>query len=212
MRFKLLLCASPLTGRQVGAVRKTDNDDATERHDREDIKMELREQGKPLRKALPLLLAATCSTDLKQVPIDYHQVKASYLFNLLRFIEWPDHVGNPSGILNLYVCGATSLDAFYALHGARTAQRRISVQRIKDLAADRISKCHILVISSDVPVMNVPIARGLLTVGETDGFTACGGVINLNLVDGRVRFQLNQEVAQACGLTIDPRLLNLRMR
>jgi hypothetical protein len=174
--------------------------------------MKLNQQGNTLRKALPLLLAATCSTDAEEIPLDYHQVKASYLFNLLRFIEWPNDPGYTDSRLNLSVYGAPSLDAFYALHGVRVGNRAISVQRIKDLSTDRLEKAHVLVISGEVPVMSVPIARGLLTVGEADGFIASGGIINLLAISGRIRFQLNEEVAQACGLVINSRLLNLQMR
>ena len=175
--------------------------------------MKLNEQAKPLRRALPLLLAATCSTEVEDTLLDHHHVKASYLFNLLRFIEWPADAGSENARLELCICGAYSLEAFYALQGGRVGERAISVQRIKekDLTTGRVPSCHILVIGGDVPVLSVPIARGMLTVGETDGFTASGGIINLILIGGRIRFQLNDEVAQACGLVVSPRLSSLRL-
>jgi len=176
--------------------------------------MKLNESAKPFRRALPLLLAATCSTDTEDTPLDHHQVKASYLLNLLRFIEWPKDVCGPDGRLHLSICGAYSLDAYYALNGAFIGNRRIAVKRIKDkdLAAVTTDKCHIFVIGDDVPVLSVPMAPGLLTVGETEGFTACGGIINLVLFRGRVGFQFNEEIAKACGFVVSPRLLSLQMR
>lgn len=174
--------------------------------------MKYNERGNALRKALPMLLAATCSTDFDDVPLDPHQVKASYLLNLLRFIEWPDDI-QPDNRLTLTVCGAPSLDAYYALQGVRIGARSIDVRRIKARELmEPVDKGQILVIGGDVPIMSVPIARGLLTVGETEGFAACGGIINLLLLNGRVRFQLNEEVAEACGLIVHPKLLNLRLR
>lgn len=175
--------------------------------------MKLNEQAKPFRNALPLLLAATCSTDAEDTPLDHHQVKASYLLNLLRFIEWPKDICAPDGRLNLLICGTYSLDAFYALNGAHVSNHKIYVKRIKekDLAAVSTDKGHMLVLSGDVPIISVPMARGLLTIGESEGFTACGGIMNLVLIGGRVRFQFNEELAQACGLVISPRLLSLRM-
>lgn len=172
--------------------------------------MKLNEQGATLRKALPLLLAATCSTDAERFPIN-HRVKASYVLNLLRFIDWPHDVCNPTGQLNLCICGAYSLDGFYALHGERVGERTISVERIRDTAATRIEKCHLLVISGDKPILSVPIARGLLTVGESDGFTARGGIMNLLLIGGRVRFEINEALAQACGFAVDAKLSKLKM-
>ncbi|HEY8554242.1 MAG TPA: YfiR family protein [Burkholderiales bacterium] len=165
--------------------------------------------GRHLRTALPLLLAATCSTDDELFPLD-HRVKASYLLNLLRFIDWPHDVSPPHGRLNLCICGAYSLDGYYALHGERVRGRTLAVARIKDITPARIEKCHILVVSGDMPLVSVPVARGLMTVGESEGFTARGGLINLFLIAGRMRFELNHELAQACGFTIDPKLLRLR--
>lgn len=173
--------------------------------------MQINDQRKTLRNALPLLLAATCSTDAEEYSLD-HRVKASYLSNLLRFIDWPHDVSDPHGPLNLYICGADSLDAFYGLHGERVGERVISVERIRDLDAPRIDNCHILVISGDKAVPSVPVCRGLLTVSETEGFTARGGIINLLLVGGRVRFEMNEETAKACGFVVDPRLLKLGVR
>lgn len=173
--------------------------------------MELNKPGRTLRRALPLLLAATCSTDAEEILLD-HRVKASYLLNLLRFIQWPQDICAPDDRLNLCIHGADTLDAYYALHGERVGNCAISVERIRDIGPARINNCHILVMSGDQPVQSVPIVRGLLTVGETEGFTARGGLINLLLVSGRVRFEFNEETAQACGFTVDRRLSKLKMR
>lgn len=172
--------------------------------------MKLNEHRGTLRRALPLLLAATCSTEAEEISLD-HRVKASYLLNLLRFVGWPDDVCDPDGQLNLCLCGSDSLDAYYALHGERVGNRIISVERIGDIAASVAGDCHILVISGDKPLLSVPISRGLLTVGETDGFTARGGIMNLLLIGGRVRFDINEEIAKACGFAVDPKLAKLKV-
>src|SRR6185295_18966831 len=109
--------------------------------------MELSEQRESFRQTLPLLFAATCSTDLENAPLDHHQVKASYLFNLLRFIEWPADTRYADDRLLVSVCGAHSLGAFLALHGARVGKRLIFAQRIKEKdLVTRTKKSHILVI------------------------------------------------------------------
>jgi hypothetical protein len=205
----LLLC-----GDSNRSVRDNERSALSERPTKEAGNMELMQQGKALKRALPLLLAPTFSTDLEDTSFNCHQIKASFLFNLLRFIEWPTDVFARDNRLNLTICGSYSLDAFRALHGARVGDRTISVQRIKqkELVAGTINKCHVLFISGDVPVLSIPIARGMLTVGETEGFTACGGIINLLMIDWRMRFQINQEMALACSLVMDPRLSNISMR
>src|SRR5688572_12717889 len=88
------------------------------------------EQGIPLKNALPLLFVATYSTDLED-PLNFHQIKASFLFNMLRFIEWPLDVCAADGRLNLAICGSPSLDVFRTLQGMQVHNRTIYVHRIK---------------------------------------------------------------------------------
>ena len=57
----------------------------------------------------------------------------------------------------------------------------------------------------------VKAARGsrALTVGESDGFAAEGGMINFFLEGKKVRFEINRPAAEAAGLKISSRLLRL---
>jgi hypothetical protein len=48
-----------------------------------------------------------------------------------------------------------------------------------------------------------------LTVGETAGFAARGGMINLTLEENRLRFEINQLAAERAGLKISSKLLSL---
>ena len=48
-----------------------------------------------------------------------------------------------------------------------------------------------------------------MTVGETPGFAADGGAINLKLEDGRVRFEINVAEAERQQLHISSKLLSL---
>ena len=50
---------------------------------------------------------------------------------------------------------------------------------------------------------------GVLTVGETQEFTADGGVINFKLKDGKVRFEIDVDAAGQEHLRISSKLLSL---
>lgn len=49
----------------------------------------------------------------------------------------------------------------------------------------------------------------VLLVGESEGFAARGGVINLYTEDGRIRFEINRKAAERRGLRLSSRLLRL---
>jgi len=48
-----------------------------------------------------------------------------------------------------------------------------------------------------------------LTVGESEGFAALGGVINLTVEGNKVHFEVNQLAAQRAHLKISSKLLSL---
>ena len=48
-----------------------------------------------------------------------------------------------------------------------------------------------------------------LTVGETEGFAARGGVINLTVEENKVHFEINQVAADRAGLKISSKLLSI---
>lgn len=50
---------------------------------------------------------------------------------------------------------------------------------------------------------------GVLTVGETPGFSASGGIICFKLDAGRVRFQINVAAARQAPVQISSKLLSL---
>jgi YfiR/HmsC-like len=77
--------------------------------------------------------------------------------------------------------------------------------------------CHILFLAKGqgkrVPMLLMALHNApVLTVGETPGFLAAGGMINFLLTENKVRFEINLEAAGAARLQIGSRLLILAQR
>jgi hypothetical protein len=75
-------------------------------------------------------------------------------------------------------------------------------------------KCNILFVNASERRRFQAAAAALkesaiLTVGETPGFIKDGGVINFNLQDGKVRFEINVDVAVQKRLRISSKLLSV---
>lgn len=148
----------------------------------------------------------------QSAPLEY-QVKASYLYNFLQFITWPKDAFAGDGKFNLCVLGAErfgpTLDGFA---GERVEGREIAVHRLERAAQVQALRCHLLFISagvSDTVSADVGSERGLLIIGETPGFLAQGGTINLVEMRGRIRFEINQQTANKAGLVVSSRILSL---
>jgi len=77
-----------------------------------------------------------------------------------------------------------------------------------------LKACHILFISkSEEPRLAAILASlaqsSVLTLGEVEGFAQRGGIINFFLDGEKLRFEINTDAADRCGLRIRSQLLSL---
>jgi hypothetical protein len=167
---------------------------------------------------LPLvLLALLSSAAVAQAPSEY-DVKAAFLYNFTKFVEWPPSAFSSGGDpLQVCILGedpfGRSLPS--VLEGEEVQGRTLRLRRVTHLFDPGL--CHILFVSRSererVPaILAVVEGAPMLTVSEIDGFVDRGGVINFRLVSGKVRFEINQTAAERAGLKVSSKLLRLAIR
>ena len=136
------------------------------------------------------------------------QVKAMFVYNFLKFVEWPaDTSAGPRDPFVVVIIGeGTTADATEKFLEAKLIRERpVLVRRIRwdqSLAGVRA----VLVIERDTKklrrVFDAAGTAGVLTIGEGDQFATRGGVIGL-LVEGRkMRFDVDTSAAQVAGLRV----------
>lgn len=163
-------------------------------------------------------LLATCgvfaaSSDAQRSRPEEYQVKAVYLFNFGKFIEWP---AVPSKDQPFTIC-VLGLDPFGAILDATIAgetidNRKLVARRIA--GAQDTADCRILYISSSeaarVKEIVAAARKGaVLTVSDLPGFTGNGGMIQFVLRENKVRFEVNLTAAEKAGLTLSSQLLKV---
>lgn len=143
------------------------------------------------------------------------EVKAAYLYNFGRFVEWPGQsAAGRESPFEICVLGA---DPFGPALDSTLAGETIGGQSV---AAKRISKpqevnnCRILFISSSEESHLKEIFAALdrssvLTVSDIPRFSQRGGMIGFVLDGNRVRFDVNLASAQGVGLTLSSELLKV---
>jgi uncharacterized protein DUF4154 len=144
-----------------------------------------------------------------------YQVKAAFLFNFAKFVEWPSSsFSNPSAPLRICVFGRDPFgDELLNITKDKTVNgRRLEVDQGIDLQVART--CHILFIAASETARLKQIFESLrgadaLTVGDTKGFADQGGMINFVLENSRVQFEVNRKVAEQGGLKISSKLLSV---
>lgn len=177
-------------------------------------------RGACLAKPLMLLLASALLTvgvsalGRAQSPTEY-EVKAVFLYNFAKFVEWPGVAGDAPN--EPFVIGILGEDPFgkvldETLRGKTVNGRTVVIARL--LRAKDARGCHIVFISGSESrhlhsIFESLQGSNVLTVGETEGFARQGGAINFTLEESRVRFEINIEAAQRAGLKISSKLLSL---
>jgi len=146
------------------------------------------------------LVAAVLSTSaLCAQTFSEYRVKAAYLYNFIKLAQWPDGA-LPSASSPLMFCVFGPEDDFVDALRTTTAGKRIGDHPVAVKAARssrELRSCQ-LVFFRATEQTRVPdaiaslLGSGALLVGEQEDFLSKGGMINLSLVDGKVRFQVNR--------------------
>jgi YfiR/HmsC-like len=151
----------------------------------------------------------------QQPKVSEYQVKAVYLYNFGRFVQWPANAPTAKGdSFSICVLGqdpfGQTLDSTLAgetLDGKPVAVKRISTAR-------DAGNCRILFISSTEESHLKDILAALdesciLTVSDMPAFSRRGGMIQFVLEGDKVRFEINLTKAETAKLTLSSELLKV---
>jgi hypothetical protein len=140
-------------------------------------------------------------------------VKAAFLYNFAKFVQWPTPDRRPDALSIGVVGGDRFRDVLGSIVNGKTVNGRdIEVRQVLD--DDDVLTYHIIFIAAAesrraTDVIQRVARAGVLTVGETPQFLQEGGVIQFYVRDNHVRFQINAAAANNAGLKISSQLLSL---
>ena len=160
-------------------------------------------------------IISLAANSLAQEQHTEYEIKAAFLFNFAKFVEWPTtaFAGTNSpiviGVLGKNVFG----DNLQKTIRDRKVNNRSFQFRNFESVADA-TNCQILFISASekddyVNIISALHSASVLTVSEDDGFLKAGGMINFLLEDKNIRFQISDEAAKKARLKISSKLLSL---
>jgi len=148
------------------------------------------------------------------------KVKAAYLYNFAKFINWPVNALERQDTL-FVVCVlddepfAHSLSA--TVRGKSVANRAVKIRRLSWAERrDRtsVSACQIVYIGQSVrhrlgDILTLLKEEPVLVVSDIDGFARQGGMIGFVLEQGRIVFEINRRALERVRLKASAKLLRL---
>ena len=148
-------------------------------------------------------------------PRQEYALKAVFLYNFCRFIEWPERAfTSPDEPMIIALIGddpfGPSLEE--TVKGETVRGRRIRVEHYR--RASEITRCHMLFVTASETARSdaiIAAVAGLsvVTVGETNTFVDRGGMIALTAEQNRVRLSINPARLRAANLTASSKLLRV---
>ena len=159
-------------------------------------------------------MGVVCNTYAEQTSSREYMIKAAFLYNFAKFIEWPSNTFEDSkSPVRLCVLGKNPFGiALESIEGKPIHGRKLIIERLNNTKEIKI--CHILFISEsekkqlDFILENIKDLN-ILTIGDTKNFARLGGIINFTMVKKKIRFEINLDAANRAGLKISSKLLKL---
>jgi hypothetical protein len=164
------------------------------------------------RRVAVLAILALLSASARSDTLTEDSVKAGFVLNFAKYTEWPTPALN-GGELRVCGLGAQPLSGRLVqlqgrqVHGLET---RVTLSP----RPEEWRSCHILFIPSGEAQRAEALLRTLaqapvLTVSDSSEFARAGGMIELKLRAGRIRFDINHGAARRVGLNFSSQLLKL---
>ncbi len=155
-----------------------------------------------------LMRAFTSAQDVTESAL-----KAAFIYNFVKFTEWPTDVVPAGENFVMCVLGDTAV--------AEALERAVKTRLLDghsltvvqmELGAQRV--CHVLYVSGVTAGQAAQVvARGrdapVLTISDLDRFTELGGMVQFFFDQGRLRFSVHLDAVKRARLEISSRLLIL---
>ncbi|MFL6231652.1 MAG: YfiR family protein [Thermoanaerobaculia bacterium] len=146
-------------------------------------------------------------------PVSEYDVKAAFLYNFAKFVEWPPDAFPDTSSLKICVLDEDPFGkSLQAVTDEQVGEHKLIVTRTESLA--KPAGCQILFISRSEKervrqILSAVKDAPVLTVGDTQGFADDGVIINFVLEGSKVRFEINMKSADQARIKISSKLLQL---
>ena len=158
-------------------------------------------------KVILLLIALLCGAFKADVDDNEYQIKAMFVFNFTKYVEWPE---SRNEVFTIGIIGESEI--IQPLEKI-ALQKKVGDKKIviRKLSPDDEEYCNIVIVANSKTIKLEVIEKryankGVLIISDESPRSAA---INLVTRDNKVRFEINQALAKSGGIKISSQLLAL---
>lgn len=158
--------------------------------------------------------AFTMSPVSAQSGVEAEPVMAAFVHRFTQFVQWPAEALEDRERFGICVAASGSwLETVRSLvDGSEIGGRPIEARAVDPGDLDG---CQVLFVSAATEGVEAFVeaagGRPILTISDAPGFLDTGGMIELRVVDRRIRFGVNAGSAAGAGLRVSSQLLDLAL-
>lgn len=159
-----------------------------------------------------LVIVMLSVTAVKAQERSTHEIYAAMLYNFIKYVQWPDE-----GAGGEFVVGVIGDDNVYNTlkqwyDGKPKGSKKYIIKKLSSPAEASI--CHVVYLGKTKMkefdnVKNSVTGHSVLTITDGNGLGQKGSCINFKVVDGKLRFELNQGVVADSNLKVSGQLSSM---
>jgi YfiR/HmsC-like len=141
-----------------------------------------------------------------------HEIHAAMLYNFIKYIQWPDE--GSGGDFVVGVIGEN--DVYNTLKkwydGKPKGSKKYVIKKLS--SPSEASSCQVVYIGKAMSrelddVVNSTAGKSVLTITDGNGLAEKGSCINFKVVNGRLKFELNQGSVASSNLKVSGQLSSM---
>jgi hypothetical protein len=147
-----------------------------------------------------------------QSEAEEYNLKAAFIFNFTKFIEWDTEVLNDEFIIGIIGPSPIYMPLVEISHVEKVNGKKIIIKKFNSVKDATF--CHIVFIAADASVKEEELLlmsanKGTLTISEKKELSSMGTAINFMIVNHKLKFELNSHAINSTGLKVSSQLMKL---
>lgn len=141
-----------------------------------------------------------------------HEIHAAMLYNFIKYVQWPNE-GDPGE----FVVGVIGDDDLFATlkqwyDGKPKGAKKYTIKKLASAA--EASECQVVYVGKSKNkefenIKNNISGKSVLTITDGNGMGQKGSCINFKVIDGKLKFELNQGVVTSSNLKVSGQLTSM---
>lgn len=157
-----------------------------------------------------LAMVATVNGVAQERPT--HEIHAAMLYNFIKYVQWPnegetgDFVVGVIGDENVF----NTLKSWY--DGKAKGSKKYVIKKLA--SADEANTCQVVYVGKsknrDFEIIKSSVTgKSILTITDGNGMAEKGSCINFKVIDGKLKFELNQAMVSGSNLKVSTQLSSM---